>query len=97
MIISSRRRTGRWRRASCAHREPGPWAIATLVAQEVVSGQNYNPAVAEAVNYHANYVSPFWAGYLRRVDRIGAHIFYAMRDGVNWSPAGALNGHGDRP
>ena len=76
--------------------EPGPWAVATRIAQEVVSGQNYNPAVAEAVNYHANYVSPFWVGYLRRVDRIGAHIFYAMRDGVNWAP-GALNGHGDRP
>ena len=76
--------------------EPGPWAVATRIAEEVVSGKNYNPAVAEAVNYHANYVSPFWVGYLRRVDRIGAHIFYAMRDGVNWAP-GALNGHGDRP
>ncbi len=76
--------------------EPGPWAVATRIAGEVVSGKNYNPAVVEAVNYHANYVSPFWVGYLRRVDRIGAHIFYAMRDGVNWAP-GALNGHGDRP
>ncbi len=76
--------------------EPGPWAVATRIAEEVVSGKNYNPAVAEAVNYHAYYVSPFWAGYLRRVDRIGAHIFYAIRDGVNWAP-GALNGHGDRP
>jgi hypothetical protein len=76
--------------------EPGPWAVATRVAQDVVSGSNYNPRVALAVNYHANYVSPFWAGYLRRVDRIGAHIFYAMRDGVNWAP-GALNGRGDLP
>ena len=76
--------------------EPGPWATATRIAQEVVSGQNYNPAVAEAVNYHAAYVSPFWVGYLRRVDRIGLHIFYAMREGVDWAP-GALNGHGDRP
>ena len=76
--------------------EPGPWAVATRIAQEVVSGANYNPKVGEAVNYHANYVSPFWVGYLRRVDRIGAHIFYAMRDGVNWAP-GALNGRGDLP
>ncbi len=76
--------------------EPGPWAVATRIAQEVVSGANYNPKVDEAVNYHANYVSPFWVGYLRRVDRIGAHIFYAMRDGVNWAP-GALNGRGDSP
>jgi spore germination cell wall hydrolase CwlJ-like protein len=76
--------------------EPGPWAVATRIAQEVVSGSNYNLGVEEAVNYHANYVSPFWIGYLRKVDRIGNHIFYAMRDGVNWAP-GALNGHGDRP
>ena len=76
--------------------EPGPWAVATRIAEEVVSGANYNPKVGVAVNYHADYVAPFWTGYLKRVDRIGAHIFYAMRDGVNWAP-GALNGRGDRP
>jgi hypothetical protein len=76
--------------------EPGPWAVATRIARDVVSGANYNPKVGVAVNYHANYVAPFWVGYLKRVDRIGAHIFYAMRDGVNWAP-GALNGRGDRP
>ncbi|RBP02574.1 cell wall hydrolase [Roseiarcus fermentans] len=76
--------------------EPGPWATATRIADEVVSGRNYNADVAEAVNYHAAYVAPFWVGYLKRVDRIGLHIFYAMRDGVVWAP-GALNGHGDRP
>ncbi|HSU99544.1 MAG TPA: cell wall hydrolase [Roseiarcus sp.] len=76
--------------------EPGPWAVATRIARAVVTGVTYNPKVDVAVNYHANYVSPFWTGYLKRVDRIGAHIFYAMRDGVNWAP-GALNGRGDRP
>jgi hypothetical protein len=76
--------------------EPGPWAVATRIAQDVVSGANYNPKVGEAVNYHANYVAPFWVGYLKKVDHIGAHIFYAMRDGVNWAP-GALNGRGDHP
>ncbi len=76
--------------------EPGPWAVATRIAQDVVTGANYNSKVGEAVNYHANYVAPFWVGYLRRVDRIGAHIFYAMRDGTNWAP-GALNGRGDHP
>ncbi|MGD0642063.1 MAG: cell wall hydrolase [Roseiarcus sp.] len=76
--------------------EPGAWATATRIAQQVVSGANYNPKVAEALNYHANYVYPFWAPSLRRVDRIGAHIFYAMRAGLNWAP-GALNGRGDLP
>jgi len=76
--------------------EPAPWAVATRVAQEVVSGTNFNPKVTEALNYHANYVYPFWAPYLRRVDRIGNHIFYAMKGGLNWAP-GALNGRGDLP
>jgi spore germination cell wall hydrolase CwlJ-like protein len=70
--------------------------VATRIARDVVSGANYNPKVGVAVNYHANYVAPFWVGYLKKVDHIGAHIFYAMRDGVNWAP-GALNGRGDRP
>ena len=76
--------------------EPAAWATATRIAQAVVSGANYNPKVAEALNYHASYVYPFWAPSLRRVDRIGAHIFYAMRAGMNWAP-GALNGRGDLP
>jgi spore germination cell wall hydrolase CwlJ-like protein len=76
--------------------EPGAWATATHIAEQVVSGANYNPKVAEALNYHANYVYPFWAGDLRRVDRIGGHIFYAMRGGLNWPP-GAVNGRGDAP
>jgi hypothetical protein len=73
--------------------EPAAWATATRIAEQVVSGANYNPKVAEALNYHANYVYPDWAGELRRVDRIGTHIFYAMRGGVNW----ALRAPGDAP
>ncbi|MFZ1962852.1 MAG: cell wall hydrolase [Roseiarcus sp.] len=73
--------------------EPGAWATATRIAEQVVSGANYNPKVAEALNYHANYVYPEWAGDLRRVDRIGTHIFYAMRGGVNWAPGA----RGDTP
>jgi len=76
--------------------EPAAWATATRIAQAVVSGAEYNPKLVEALNYHANYVYPFWAGELRRVDRIGGHIFYAMRGGINWTP-GALNGRGDLP
>ncbi|MBV8474961.1 MAG: cell wall hydrolase [Hyphomicrobiales bacterium] len=76
--------------------EPGPWAVATRIAQSVVSGAAFNPKVAEALNYHATYVMPFWAPYLKRVDRIGNHIFYAMKGGLNWAP-GALNGRGDLP
>ena len=76
--------------------EPAAWTTATRIAEDVVSGAVYNPKVAEALNYHAYYVYPFWAGELRRVDRIGGHIFYAMRVGLNWAP-GAFNGRGDIP
>ena len=63
--------------------EPGPWAVAVRIARDVVSGAVYNPLVGEAVNYHANYVTPYWAGALQRVDRIGHHIFYKLRVGQN--------------
>ena len=76
--------------------EPGAWAIATRIAKEVVAGTNYDPKVSDAVNYHATYVYPFWAPSLRRVEKIGMHIFYAMKPGLYWAP-GALNGRGDLP
>ena len=63
--------------------EPGPWAVAVRIARDVVSGAVYNPLVGEAVNYHANYVRPYWASALQRVDQIGHHIFYKLRIGQN--------------
>ena len=63
--------------------EPGPWAVAVRIAKDVASGALYNPLVGEAVNYHANYVMPYWASALQRVDRIGHHIFYKVRVGQN--------------
>ena len=61
--------------------EPGPWAVAVRIAKDVTSGATYNPQVGDAVNYHANYVMPYWASTLQRVDRIGHHIFYKLRVG----------------
>ena len=63
--------------------EPGPWAVATRIAKAVTEGSLYNDQVGSAVNYHANYVLPYWASTLKRVDRIGHHIFYQMRIGEN--------------
>jgi len=76
--------------------EPASWATATRIAKDVVDGSNYNPKLVEAVNYHATYVYPFWAPTLRKVDKVGMHIFYTMRPGLYWAP-GALNGRGDLP
>jgi spore germination cell wall hydrolase CwlJ-like protein len=63
--------------------EPGPWATAVRIADEVVSGVRYNPLVGEAVSYHANYVRPYWASTMQRVDVIGHHIFYRFRVSQN--------------
>jgi spore germination cell wall hydrolase CwlJ-like protein len=49
------------------------------IAQDVTDGKIYNPKVGAALNYHANYVMPYWASTLKRVDRIGHHIFYQLR------------------
>ena len=76
--------------------EPASWATATRIAEGVYNGTLYDANLASAINYHAAYVRPFWAGTLKRLDRIGLHIFYAMRPGLYWAP-GALNGHGDQP
>ena len=59
--------------------EPGPWATAVRIASGVTSGALYNVKVGEAVNYHANYVLPYWASTLKRVAQIGNHIFYETR------------------
>jgi len=63
--------------------EPGPWSVATRIAEEVTDGKIYNAKVGSALNYHANYVMPYWASALKRVDRIGHHIFYELRVSQN--------------
>jgi spore germination cell wall hydrolase CwlJ-like protein len=76
--------------------EPACWATATRIAAGVAAGKIYDAKLASAINYHAVYVRPFWASTLQRLNRIGWHVFYAMRPGLYWAP-GALNGHGDLP
>ena len=63
--------------------EPGPWSVAVRIAQDVTGGKTYNSKVGSALNYHANYVMPYWANTLRRVDQIGHHIFYQLRISQN--------------
>ena len=76
--------------------EPAYWATAARIAEAVARGATYDAKLASAINYHAAYVRPFWAPTLKKLDRIGLHIFYAMRPGLYWAP-GALNGRGDLP
>jgi spore germination cell wall hydrolase CwlJ-like protein len=60
--------------------EPDAWARATRIANNVLKGNTYLANVGEALNYHANYVRPYWARHLQKTSIIGHHIFYKPRD-----------------
>lgn len=68
---------------SLAVTEPGPWETAVRLSKAVLDGRNYNPRVANATHYHANYVSPRWGKHLRKLDVIGRHIFYLAHPTVS--------------
>lgn len=51
------------------------WSRARLIASEALAGQVYKP-VGLATFYHTLAVRPDWAGAMRPVAVIGAHIFY---------------------
>lgn len=61
--------------------EPQAWRRAVRIAKNVSDGKTYVADIGDATHYHANYVRPRWARYLKRVDRIGHHIFYELRPG----------------
>jgi spore germination cell wall hydrolase CwlJ-like protein len=57
-------------------REPKAWATAQKIADDVLTGKSRIPALLHATHYHATYVSPYWAPKMKRLARIGQHIFY---------------------
>ncbi len=57
------------------------WRSAVKVAEQVTSGTVYNAEVGGSTHYHADYVRPFWAKRLKKMDVIGRHIFYKLRPG----------------
>jgi spore germination cell wall hydrolase CwlJ-like protein len=61
--------------------EPEAWRTATRIANDVLNGTTYVAGVGGATHYHANYVRPRWARYLKKMDVIGHHIFYELRPG----------------
>lgn len=61
--------------------ESEPWEQAKRVASAVLEGKTYLADVGGATHYHANYVRPYWAKRLKKMDVIGRHIFYKLRPG----------------
>lgn len=52
------------------------WAKAQRVAARAMAGQDDIAIVSTATHYHADYVQPSWANAMKRLIKIGRHIFY---------------------
>ena len=52
------------------------WARSKRVAQKALAGDAKVAAVGTATNYHADYVRPKWAKSMKRLIKIGRHVFY---------------------
>jgi hypothetical protein len=52
------------------------WAKAKQLASRAMSGDAYVRVVSTATHYHADYVNPRWSGAMKRLIKIGRHIFY---------------------
>ncbi len=60
------------------------WEIAQHVAAETTAGRIWLPQVGSSTHYHATYVNPRWARKMKRVGKIGLHLFYRTFNG-GWS------------
>lgn len=52
------------------------WANSKRVAQKALGGEAKVAAIGSATNYHADYVRPKWAKSMKRLIKIGRHVFY---------------------
>ena len=60
------------------------WKMAREVAMAVTAGKIWLKEVGSSTHYHAVYVRPKWARSMKKVGRIGLHIFYRTYGG-GWS------------
>jgi spore germination cell wall hydrolase CwlJ-like protein len=61
-------------------RNDNQWALAQGISKRITAGELWLPEVGYSTYYHANYVSPSWAGSMSMIDKIGRHIFYKKRN-----------------
>jgi len=63
---------------------PRHWSMAEEIALATTAGKIWLKEVGSATHYHATYVRPPWARSMRKVGRIGLHVFYVTYGG-GWS------------
>ena len=64
--------------------DPKRWEMASYVARETTQGHIWLKEVGSSTHYHATYVSPKWARSMKKVGKIGLHVFYRTFGG-GWS------------
>ena len=57
-------------------RSAAAWANSKRIAQKALGGDAKVAAIGSATNYHADYVRPKWAKSMKRLIKIGHHVFY---------------------
>ena len=60
-------------------RQPAFWTLAKDLSKKIIDGDVWLDDVGHATHYHATYVSPRWIRDMRKIKRIGRHIFYRVR------------------
>jgi spore germination cell wall hydrolase CwlJ-like protein len=63
---------------------PWHWKTAKEIAMAVTAGKIWLDDVGSSTHYHATYVNPPWARTMKRMGKIGQHIFYRTYGG-GWS------------
>jgi hypothetical protein len=58
-------------------KSPEEWRRAEVLAARILAGElALSDVTGDAMNYHAAYMRPIWAGKLIRTAQIGNHVFY---------------------
>jgi spore germination cell wall hydrolase CwlJ-like protein len=59
------------------------WAASQALARRVLNDDRtlYMADIGAATHYHATYVKPRWARSMKRMEKIGRHIFYKTKYG----------------
>lgn len=63
---------------------PSHYSKAKDIAMAVTAGKIFIPEVGSSTHYYAQYVSPGWARAMKKMTKIGLHIFYRTKNG-GWS------------
>lgn len=63
---------------------PRHWKLAQDIAMATTAGKIWLDEIGSSTHYHATYVNPRWGRSMKRLTRIGLHIFYRTYNG-GWS------------